>query len=527
MGLLDAFKPKWKRSAEWALETLRASADVGLILRVMAEAPFPGRDAERVRACAVDRLGQIGGDPAATQALERLAREGTSPVTRCHAAYALRDRPGMAKLVAENVVRAYGDPNHGVPKSAPRWIECVGDADTVVRACHAVSGDRTFRREMLKHVRVPGALSALVPLAKDDQLAWELFDALEGTQQEYGQIIRDPRTTEKNAGRAIERLSADNPLLEELALQKEDPTAVRRLLAVGSAEQRAALAERGNEAAIGCLDGDSPLLEKLALEKGNPAAIRRLALVGDEAHLPALADLGSEAAVHRMAKLGDVSLLSATAAKGNDTAIDLLLQRPDGEEQLVALADGGSIPAAIKLTQISFSRYFKRYDPLLKMDRWEKARQAIGTSVGSDDRLHRDCNGAARDAIKALEDPGMILRISLETQFSGRGAERVRVMAADRLLELGNIPGAKDGLRQLAGKGASPLIRCHAAYLLRSEPGMGKIIEKNIAQAYRSQSRDLVRKPQLWIECVGDAGAAARAYGAAAEDAAFQEELLH
>ena len=90
MGLLDIFrrKPAWQKSYDNALEEIKDAADPDLILRVATETAFGERESETLAIVAADRLWEIKNRRSdAKEALERLAREVSSPVARCHAAW--------------------------------------------------------------------------------------------------------------------------------------------------------------------------------------------------------------------------------------------------------------------------------------------------------------------------------------------------------------------------------------------------------------------------------------------------------
>ena len=250
MGLLDIFRRKlaWQKSYDNALEEIKDAADPDLILRVVTETAFGERESETLAIVAADRLWEIKNRRSdAKEALERLAREVSSPVARCHAAWYLRSRDGMKQWIAENIVVAYGQmdsDDRRRPRDAAAWMECVGDDATLVAAFNAACKRGYFRYGLYDHLHGNHLLSKLFWAVKDEHIQEELVGRVSGSREEYERIARESESA-RCVTAAIDHLSADSTVLRQLAEQGHNG-AFRRLKQLGREDVVVELADGGN-----------------------------------------------------------------------------------------------------------------------------------------------------------------------------------------------------------------------------------------------------------------------------------------
>lgn len=87
MGLFDFLQPGWKKDADKAVETIRKSDNILMILKVLDESGFSGKDREKINAAAVSSLSQISlKHREAAECLASFAKDGESSLLRCQAA---------------------------------------------------------------------------------------------------------------------------------------------------------------------------------------------------------------------------------------------------------------------------------------------------------------------------------------------------------------------------------------------------------------------------------------------------------
>ena len=251
MGLLDIFKPGWKRYAEWAVEDIKNSGDPNLINRILTETDYSGNDRALIESAAINRLWSLKQtNPEVGEYLEKLARESQIPLSRCQAAYFLYTKPGMKKIIADNIIQAYKDPNLKLSGNAYQWIRNVDDKETVIEAYNAVSDDPGFRKNVLGYIKDQSITAEIVINAKSESAAADALNHLieiNGSEREYERIISKCRY--KNCtDRAVSKLGINNPVLAALA-EKNNHTAVKRLADAGNEEMLVRLADQGDKTA--------------------------------------------------------------------------------------------------------------------------------------------------------------------------------------------------------------------------------------------------------------------------------------
>lgn len=250
MGLLDIFrrKPAWQKNCKNAQEEIRSADDPELILQVVNETAFGERETETLALLAADRLWELrDGKSGAKKRLEHLAREASSPIARCHAAFYLRSRDGMKKWVEENIIAAYKRLDtdiHSKPKDAAAWIECVEDEATLVAAFDAACRLGNFRFEVYDHLHGKSLLTKLFWNVKDERVQEELLGHVDGSRAEYERIVRESKSP-RCVTAAIHHLDAVSLVLRQLA-EQGNGVAFWRFRELGKENMLVELADGGN-----------------------------------------------------------------------------------------------------------------------------------------------------------------------------------------------------------------------------------------------------------------------------------------
>ena len=207
------FAPGWKKTPEKALKRIKESKVPEELYRIVTETDFPGADGVRVKAEAVERLGSFH-NPEGRAALERLAREGATPLLRCQAAYLLDNDEGR-KILTDRLAEAYADRGVFLTRRSEDWISAVHDAAIYRAAFEAAPED--FRQRLAWKLSDPELQLVYILKAGNERLAKKLMDAFRGRAEDYTRIaLESPYSACRDA--AVSRLGMEQEdVLRKLA----------------------------------------------------------------------------------------------------------------------------------------------------------------------------------------------------------------------------------------------------------------------------------------------------------------------
>ena len=345
MGLLDIFKPGWKKDAARAAEEIEKSNNLMTVLKIHDECGFRVRERARIDAAFVRSLNRLAAkSPEAAEYLGYLAREGDSSLLRCHAAFTLSGRPGMKEILKANIAEAYADPGLNFHEHPEAWIRDIDDPGVIANALERLSASLDLRKKVIAQIGDQQILADIVLRIKDEALAAEVMDSLKEDEDIFIRIAgqsRHPRCVDK----AIGHIRSNDVLYKIVMTSDNEDTALTALKRFSGSEEEY-----------------KAILMKNRFFDCRLKAVRMMGGVTPD-------------------------LIASVKEENPKTAMELFEMAND--QELIDLADMGLTRAAVMLTKKDPVRYYEKYKSMLPE---EEKRQAISRLAVKDPGKYLDGN---------------------------------------------------------------------------------------------------------------------------------------